>query len=69
MVYQGTVNSSVVRTAAVFRLCLAHNHLSGDPTPSPQDARTTKQLRKAGECLDIELPNHLVIGPGGGVSA
>lgn len=71
VVYQGTVNSSVVRVAEVFkpavtRTCPAvvvvHNHPSGDPTPSPEDVRTTDQLRRAGELLDIELLDHIVIG-------
>ena len=71
VVYQGTVNSSMVRAAEVFRpaisrTCLAiavvHNHPSGDPTPSPEDVRTTEQLRKAGELLDIELLDHIVVG-------
>ena len=77
MVYQGTVNSSVVRVAEVFRpavtrncpsIVVVHNHPSGDPTPSPEDVRTTEQLRKAGEYLDIELLDHLVIGQGRFVS-
>lgn len=77
MVYQGTVNSSVVRAAEVFRpavtrtcpsIVVVHNHPSGDPTPSPEDVRTTEQLRKAGEYLDIELLDHLVIGRGRFVS-
>lgn len=71
VVYQGTVNSSAVRVAEVFRpaisrtcpsVIVAHNHPSGDPTPSPEDVRTTEQLRKAGELLDIELLDHIVIG-------
>ena len=70
-VYQGTINSSAVRAAEVFRpavsrACLSivvvHNHPSGDPTPSPEDVRTTEQLRKAGELLDIELLDHIIIG-------
>ena len=77
VVYQGTINSSVVRAAEVFkpaitRTCLSiivvHNHPSGDPTPSPEDVRTTEQLRQAGELLDIELLDHLVIGRGRFVS-
>jgi DNA repair protein RadC len=76
-VYQGTVNSSVVRAAEVFRpavtrnspaLVVVHNHPSGDPTPSPEDVRTTEQLRQAGEVLDVELLDHLVIGHGRFVS-
>jgi DNA repair protein RadC len=70
-IYQGTVNSSSVRVAEVFRpaitracpsVIVVHNHPSGDPTPSPEDVRTTEQLRQAGELLDIELLDHIVIG-------
>lgn len=71
VVYQGTVNSSVVRVAEVFKpaisrncpaLVVIHNHPSGDTTPSPEDIRTTEQLRKAGELLDIELLDHIIVG-------
>jgi DNA repair protein RadC len=71
VVYQGTVNSSVVRVAEVFKpaisrtcpaIVVVHNHPSGDPAPSPEDVRTTEQLRKAGELLDIELLDHIVVG-------
>lgn len=77
MVYQGTVNSSAVRAAEVYRPAIArnapaiivlHNHPSGDPTPSPEDVRTTEQLRAAGDLLDIELLDHLIIGQGQFVS-
>ncbi len=70
-IYQGTVNSSAVRAAEVFKpavsrsspaIVVVHNHPSGDPPPSPEDIRTTEQLVKAGEYLDIELLDHLVIG-------
>lgn len=69
--YQGTVNSSVLRSAEIFlpavtRKCshiiVCHNHPSGDPTPSPEDIEVTKQLVKAGELLDIELLDHIIIG-------
>ncbi|HEX6797656.1 MAG TPA: DNA repair protein RadC [Ktedonobacterales bacterium] len=71
VVYQGTVNSSVVRVAEVFKpavsrtcpaIVVVHNHPSGDPTPSPEDVRTTDQLRQAGELLDIELLDHVIVG-------
>jgi DNA repair protein RadC len=76
-VYQGTVNTSVVRAAEVFRpaitrnspaIVVLHNHPSGDPTPSPEDVRTTEQLRQAGEILDVELLDHIIIGHGKFVS-
>jgi len=40
----------------------SHNHPSGDPTPSPEDTAVTEQLVAAGQHLDIELVDHLVIG-------
>jgi DNA repair protein RadC len=70
-IYQGSVNSSQVRTAEVFRdavkencpaIVVAHNHPSGDPTPSPEDVRVTRDLVAAGRLLDIEVLDHLVIG-------
>ena len=69
--YKGSLNSSVVRVAEVFReairsnaaaILVAHNHPSGDPTPSPEDIRVTRDLRRAGELLDIELLDHIIIG-------
>ena len=69
--YQGTVNSSVLRAAEIFRpaiirncpaVIVCHNHPSGDPTPSPEDITVTEQLVAAGIHLDIELVDHLVIG-------
>jgi DNA repair protein RadC len=70
-VYKGNVSSSLVRTAEVFReairqnapsIIVVHNHPSGDPTPSPDDAALTKTLVQAGEMLQIELLDHIVIG-------
>jgi DNA repair protein RadC len=73
VLYKGTVNSSVIRAAEVFRsavvhncpaIVLCHNHPSGDPTPSPEDIMVTNQLAQAGRALDITLLDHLVIGRG-----
>jgi DNA repair protein RadC len=70
-VYVGNVNTSVIRVAEVFReairlncvaLIVAHNHPSGDPTPSPDDVKVTEQIVQAGKLLDIEVLDHLVIG-------
>jgi DNA repair protein RadC len=72
-VYVGNVSSALVRTAEVFRdgvrqnapsLIVVHNHPSGDPAPSPDDVSLTKQLIAAGQVLDIELLDHVVIGQG-----
>jgi DNA repair protein RadC len=76
-VYVGSLNSSVVRVGEVFKeavrlnsaaLIVVHNHPSGDPTPSPEDVQVTRQLVEAGQLLDIELLDHLVIGAGRFVS-
>jgi DNA repair protein RadC len=70
-VYRGSLNSSLVRVAEVFKeavrvnaaaIIVAHNHPSGDPTPSPEDARVTEQIVAAGKLLEIEVLDHLVIG-------
>lgn len=71
VVYVGNVNTSMIRVAEVFRqavkdnspaIVVAHNHPSGDPTPSPEDVRVTEQMVRAGEMLDIEVLDHLIIG-------
>ena len=70
-VYHGSVNSSQVRVAEVFRpasqriapaIIVAHNHPSGDPTPSPDDVAVTRAIVTAGKLLDIDVLDHLVIG-------
>ncbi|MDP9468589.1 MAG: DNA repair protein RadC [Chloroflexota bacterium] len=76
-VYAGNLAGSPVRVAEVFRdavrrhaaaLVVVHNHPSGDPAPSPEDLRITRELAEAGRLLDIELMDHLVIGHGRWVS-
>ena len=44
---------------------LAHNHPSGDPTPSDQDIKTTRRLAKAGEILGIQILDHVIVGRDG----
>ncbi len=70
-IYVGNVNSSIIRVAEVFReavrenataLIVAHNHPSGDPTPSPEDVHVTRSIVEAGSLLGIEVLDHLVIG-------
>ncbi|MCK9487357.1 MAG: DNA repair protein RadC [Dehalococcoidia bacterium] len=73
MTYRGTVNSAGARVAEVFKLAvrlnaskiaLAHNHPSGDPTPSEDDVHLTRLVVEAGRTLDIEVLDHLVFGHG-----
>lgn len=75
--YIGTLTASVLRISEVFReaitrncaaLILAHNHPSGDPTPSPQDIELTQALATAGQLLEIEFVDHLIIARGRWVS-
>ena len=46
-------------------VALAHNHPSGDPTPSLEDKHATRKIRSVGESLGIQLVDHLIIGSGG----
>ncbi len=70
-VYTGSLNTSVIRTSEIFReairrnaaaIIVSHNHPSGDPSPSPEDVAVTRNLIQAGQLLDIEVLDHLVIG-------
>ncbi|MEE8390301.1 MAG: JAB domain-containing protein, partial [Anaerolineae bacterium] len=63
--------ASHIRVSEVFRdavkrncaaIIVAHNHPSGDPTPSPEDVEVTRQLVEAGKLLDIEVLDHLIVG-------
>ena len=71
VIYQGNVNSSMIRPAEVFRpavieavpsIIISHNHPSQDPTPSPEDVAITRELFQAAKLLGIELLDHVVIG-------
>lgn len=77
VVYQGTVNETLIRIAEVFRpalfanavsIILAHNHPSGDPQPSIHDIRVTRELVRAGKLLGLPVLDHLILGNGRFVS-
>jgi len=71
-VYHGSLNTSLIRVGEVFRdaikanaaaIIVAHNHPSGDPSPSPEDVVVTKSLVEAGKLLDCQVLDHLVLSP------
>ena len=70
-VSEGCLTWSVVHPREVFApavresagaIIVAHNHPSGDPTPSPQDIEVTARLARVGETLGIPLLDHIVVG-------
>ncbi len=70
-VTQGILDASLVHPREVFReavraasaaIVVAHNHPSGDPTPSAEDVRITRQLVSAGRVVDIKVLDHVVVG-------
>ncbi len=76
-VTRGTLSSSLVHPREVFRLAIAegaagiivaHNHPSGDPTPSADDRAVTRQLVDAGRLLDIPVYDHVIVADGRYVS-
>jgi DNA repair protein RadC len=52
--------SAIVKRA--YAIAIAHNHPSGDPLPSSADRLFTQRLVKAGECLQIPLFDHVIVG-------
>jgi DNA repair protein RadC len=71
LVYQGGLNAIVVRLADCFReavranaaaILLVHNHPSGDPEPSNDDVRITREAGQVGELLGIDLLDHVIVG-------
>jgi DNA repair protein RadC len=73
----GSLNASIVHPREVFRAAIkcssasiicAHNHPSGDPTPSPEDISLTSRLLQAGEIIGIDVLDHLIIGDSSFVS-
>ena len=68
---EGTLDTLLVHPREVFRsaiaanaaaVVLAHNHPSGDPTPSEADIKVTRDLIRAGQLLKIEVLDHIIIG-------
>lgn len=70
-IFIGSLNASIVHPREVYReavkrsaasIICAHNHPSGDPSPSQEDIHVTKRLVESGKMIGIELLDHLVIG-------
>lgn len=73
VVYTGNVSAALVRVGELFRfairlnasgIIIAHNHPSGDPTPSPDDLHLTAQCIAAGRLLDLPVLDHVIVGDG-----
>lgn len=70
----GDLTGAIVHPREVFQFAIianaasiivAHNHPSGDPSPSINDIAITKRLKEAGKLIGIKLLDHLVIGEHG----
>ncbi|SFJ16265.1 DNA repair protein RadC [Halobacillus dabanensis] len=70
-IFIGSLNASIVHPREVYKeavkrsaasIICAHNHPSGDPTPSQEDIQVTRRLKECGKMIGIELLDHLVIG-------
>jgi DNA repair protein RadC len=70
-VTRGILDASLVHPREVFKeairsssaaVVLVHNHPSGDPAPSAEDIRITRQLVEAGKIMDIEVLDHVILG-------
>jgi DNA repair protein RadC len=70
-IYHGSLNTSLIRVGELFKhavrvnaaaIVAAHNHPSGDPSPSPEDVAVTHAIVEAGKLLDVNVLDHLVIG-------
>lgn len=72
-VFVGGLNSSIVHPREIFReavklssasIIVAHNHPSGDTSPSREDISVTRRLVEAGKIMGIEILDHIIIGDG-----
>jgi len=77
VVSEGTLSASLVHPREVFKpailesaasVILLHNHPSGDPTPSREDLRLTRQLVECAQLLELRVHDHVIIGHGRYVS-
>jgi DNA repair protein RadC len=73
VISEGTLSASLVHPREVFKpailesaasVILLHNHPSGDPTPSREDIRLTRQLVECARLLDLNIHDHVIVGRG-----
>ncbi len=73
VVFIGTIDAVIAHPREVYAgaiadmaagIVVAHNHPSGDPTPSKQDLATTQQLVAAGQILGVRLFDHVIVAAG-----
>lgn len=70
LVSVGTLSASLIHPREIFKgallnnaagIALAHNHPSGDSSPSAEDREATRRVQRAGELLGVPLIDHLII--------
>ncbi len=70
-IFKGSIDTSIAEPKEIFRealkyptsaIILAHNHPSGDTTPSIEDIYVTKRIVEAGKILGIRILDHIIIG-------
>ena len=75
--WQGSVDEASVHVREVIAraialgataLIIVHNHPSGDPTPSSQDIRLTRELVEAGRHMKVTVHDHVIVGASGRTS-
>jgi DNA repair protein RadC len=78
LVSMGILDATLTHPREIFRgaivnmaksIVMVHNHPSGDPTPSAEDIRMTRQCVQAGRILDIHVQDHVIIGSKSGERA
>jgi DNA repair protein RadC len=78
LVSQGSLNQSIVHPRETFKaailanaaaVILAHNHPSGDTTPSSEDIAITRRLKEAGELLGVRILDHVIVDTDSGRSS
>ena len=71
VIANGTLDTILCHPREVFKsaivanahsIILAHNHPSGDPTPSEADIKVTRDMVRAGQLMKIEVRDHIILG-------